>query len=456
MPRYYTGTTFSGKGWGKPDYPYKDSPAVLFFDSEGSVSFEDALEGVRAYLADDGEASTPMLYRPLQRPGGRTEWVFTPSMHLPKAGSCAAPVGTTLIANIFAPKLEEMPVDTVKIYEGCLQLQRLMSRTDCPCELATADSWKVSKCEEHVLYPELNIVPVAELMRRKFSQEKFLPPTGSPTIAGFTYISPTTLATGEGLQKRAQFIDNLRTDEAFIQASRGEASDRAQAAAKTRKLKKAKCTGCIFEREGTCGTHAVEQCGGIKAKEDVRQFMLRQARNTRTFIPQLPTDFTEQQRNTLMGIASTYRLWDAQIEELSSRKTKVHLGHFCGSGAFEVVAAVGDRSRTARFYSWESLREALPELEEYPDIPKPEPWQFEAYEVAVDCRSRPRRTQSGWYADAITCIKVAERTMTVHYGNNKDVAAHFEVLTEDDWYMQLFRVTRKHQPHHIPSENERT
>src|SRR5690349_8520862 len=212
MPRYYTGTTFSGDGWGKPDFPHRDSPAVLFFDSEGSVPFEDALAGIRAY-ANEGDSAEPlpMLYRALNRVGGRTEWVFTPAMHLPAPGPhCGAPVGTTLVADIFAPKLEEMLIDTAKIYDGCLQLERLMSRTDCPCVLSEADSWKVSRCEEHVLYPELNIVPVAELVRRKFSKKEFLPAPGSPKVAGFTYISPVILSTVSGKKTREQYIGKLR------------------------------------------------------------------------------------------------------------------------------------------------------------------------------------------------------------------------------------------------------
>ncbi len=455
MTRYYTGTSFSGNGWGKPSFPYSASPSVLFFDSESSLSFEDALAGIQAYVENVGEP-VPMLYRSLQRVGGRTEWVFTPSMMLPKAGpKCAAPVGTTLIANIFDSKSEEMLIDTSKIYGDCLQLERLMSSTDCPCSLATGDSWKVTKCEESVLYPKLDIVPVAELVRRKYSQEKFLPSGGAKEIAGFRYISPATLGAKEGIKSRLQYIDNLRTDQAFIDASRGEASERAKAAAVTRKLKKAKCTGCIFESEDTCGTGAIEQCSGIKTHEDVKAFMIRHARGNRAFMSQQLTSFTEQQRNTLMGITSTYRLWDADIPELSARKTKVHLGYFCGNGAFEVVAAVGDKTRTARFYSWESLCEAIPELEEYPDIPTPEPWQFEAYEVAADCRGKPRRA-FGWYSDPLTCIKVAERSITLHYGDKHDVTKHVEVLVENDWFMTLFRIVQKHQPHHIPRAHERT
>jgi hypothetical protein len=323
----------------------------------------------------------------------------------------------------------------------------------CPCPFNEGDHYKATKCDEITLYPALDIVPLKELVRRKFSRAEFLPPAGSKKIAGFTYISPATLAKGSGLQKREQYIENLRTDQDFIDASREEASERAQAASKTRKLKKSKCRGCIFE--GECSTYAVEQCGGVKTPEDVRQFMLNESRARRVWLHRHPTEFTDQQRNTLLGIASSHRLWDAYIPAISSRKTQVHLGHFCGDGAFQVNAATGDRTRTARFYSWASLCEALPELEEYPDIPAPEPWQEEAYESVVGTGARPRRTQSGWYADAITTIRIDKKTITVHYGRRDDVSAHSEVLMEHDWFMSLFRTARKHQPHHIPGANER-
>lgn len=439
MPRYYTGTTFYGGGYGKPNFPYGASPAVLFFDSEASLPFTAALAGVQAYV----DEPIPMLYRQLGRVGGRTEWVFTPSIRLPVAGSTALPTGSTLIANILDPKSAEMPVDTPALYDGCLQLMRMMK--GCPCPLANDASYKVSKCEELVLYPALNIVPAAELMRRKFSREEFLPPANAPKIAGFTYISPAILAKGTGKKRREQYIENLRTDQDFIDATREEASERAQAAAKTRKLKKTKCTGCLFE--GKCSTYAVEQCDGIKTHENVREHMLTQARNMRVWLPQRPTSFTPQQRNTLLSIPSTYRVWDAYAYQISSRKTQVHLGHFCGDGAFALVAATGDRTRTERFYSWDSLREAVPELEEYPDIPEPQPWQLQAYEVAVAGRSRPRRTMSGWYEDALTCIVIGERTVTVHYGNRNNVSNHSEQLMEHDWFMSLYRISKKVQPH---------
>lgn len=440
MPHYYTSTSIA--------LGYIDTvPAILFFNSEGELSFEEALEGIRAYIG----APAPMLCQPVDSKG-HVGWAFTPSLRMPGAPH-TVPDGTLLIADIMATPAVVERLDLREIYRGCTQLSRLMSETDCPCDMRRHPSLADSDCERLVVLPALKIVPVATLLERRQCPEAFVPKAPFKPLAGFTYVSPTLLTDKVGRAVTKQSVGELRLSEAFISARREELSERATNAAATRRLKKSKCNGCLFQ--GECSTYEVENCGGAKSEGDVLAHVGFYGRGMRVFEWQDPLSFTPEQLYTLLYAAGPTKMWDAYVPQISSRRTHVHLGGFIGDGKFQVVAAVGDRTRTAYFRSWAELKEAVPELEVYRDVAVPAPWQLEAYAAAAYSRYHRQKTGLCWSQWSLTCLHMTDRHVIANYGDARDPSRTSLCMSEHTWSLELFRFSQKQRPFHVLSEHER-
>lgn len=413
--KYYTYTAWSGQGYrSKPTF-YDAHPALLFFDTEGDVDFEEAVRALNQFMAKDvtqrSAMFTPYEIKVDRSKGDKEEfdaWLFTLGLRLPDPhDTWRHPTDTfSIIQDVSAPELVISTITPKSEYSYCTDTHALMGQCPCPEGTTTVDGFygSVSKCAVAMLHPKLDVIPAESLLRvprgpghdvaEKFTA--FKKPLGE-----FEYVSGRMLA--ERKQAFSPRVGNLRNYEfSSIEWNKANAKEVAAAVAETNRKSARICPSCVFsqhkldnrpakKRRGqwaSCSQGAARSCEGPKTNEMVqRALQLRVVGQDLRDVPE--SQFTWQQRVLLMQEADPRRRYDAMIPEFSSRKTKAQLGYFArvpaytwGSSkargpngdfnvesgdpawVFRVFAGCGDHSRHVDYYTWSALIKDIPAVGE--------------------------------------------------------------------------------------------
>ncbi len=375
MTKYYTKTSMWDGNAHLHHYDRCTYTALLFFDSEGNVTREEAFAGARVIFPPE----TAVQYRSVALgPGGdkREGWLIgTGTLPSPlhggisyaalygKQGAWARYAALELhyVADIHAEPFTESVVDLQTAYGECVELPRVMGT--CPCPMSDTHV-----CAERNVFSRVD-VPLGRLLEQFQARPQSLPTEDLPASAGdFQYISGRYLAGPEAsaFAPAATWLSDLCTDADSIREAREHLAKMREAADDSKRFYKSDCLQCAFQ-PAACASSSRSFCDSAKTEEEVREYLERQMRSTVSELQNL-RGFTREQRDFLMGATGEAEYRTAKVNPFSSRATYAYLGGFSVGSPytptrFAVRHARCDRRNTHYVGSWEEMCRLLPDLE---------------------------------------------------------------------------------------------
>lgn len=421
-------------------------PAAIFYDMEGNLQFDDALEAARTLVADMPRPLRAMMRKvgwfdtSIPREGDEEDrdtyrarikkvaWLFAPYQRAQLLTAGIQPANVRYISDLFAEDLKYTLINETRLYERCTHPYMFMGQCGSSCpESRTYTNEQagyydgVPRCTAEQVYGQVPDVPEDTLVRT-------YRPTSAPDwqdmrkpLGEFTFVSGVYLA------RRTAFAPSSVTLDAFdptnIEDHREKRQEMAQAAARTRRLEREVCPGCIFSREGkrACWTRAPSYCTGKKSELDM-QYNVDQAlqeRDPRKLFP----GFTPLQMRHLMELGNH----EVEIPGgvfTQTRKTLGRLGRFRhryyasqGNG-FMVLPRSCRVDDAAVYQTWDALVTAIPAILDFA-MPE-EPFADEVYWLYGQMMRREySATRSGWgQRRPLAALHASERAIDAYYGNN--------------------------------------
>lgn len=411
MPKYYTSThMYSAEGRVGISW-YDHIPALLFFDPDADLPFEEAHAAARGHFGHDG----PLLANAWHLPKTRhAAWFFASEWRTPD-------VSGVIGDKDFAPLLvradgatEVLPL--ARRYAHCGRLEQLLGA--CPCLLSkqSAEEGKFtylsnSLCQVQSVFEKQTLVPVASLIPCRDKQEIY---KGLPKYLGeFRYIEERQLH-GTIRAPEGQWIHRASFNAAWIEEQLEELSARAVIAAKTRAFRKNECARCAL----TCKERAARCEGRVRVPQVeifLESLLLRDTRYRRI------SGYTEKQQDflaTFGGRAFT----TTTLSTSTGRSRRYTLGFFTKHGAYRVFrpASCRESDTYEDVVSWNSLVYYFPDVlelyERWCEWGTPLPrWAWRAYMAAVLRPWRRKRAFRSWVEQPLTRVSWDGRRVSVYY-----------------------------------------
>jgi hypothetical protein len=425
MTKFFTLTSLYPSSGYRRNYWTDAAAAVLFFDSEGVVTLEEALLAARVIFKVPGSQTSVQCAKVVRSEVGQSVvggWLVSPELapRMPErkdwTGSARLPGETIYVADLHADPPTPQAIDLTNAYHGCTELFRVMG--DCPCPKVGLE------CETSNIAPQID-VPLERLQTWFRARPREWYESLPYKIGDFEYISGRYLdRTGYGpgrvIGDNCLWVNELTLNHKHIEEAREKLRKAREDSDASKRFRKEHCTACVFN--GDCRTWVRSRCGGKKTEDDVLEHV-KQFLHYRVATLNNLEGFTREQRDYLIRTAGGMDR-RARVGTFSSKLTWCYFAGFHPDGYYIIRHARQDRRSAAHAYSWDALCAYVPDLRDV-RLEQTEPVSDElllAYAaLGVD---RQITVRWGCRQDLLLQRVVGNHTVDVLYGNSRGPSSY--------------------------------